>query len=67
MHNHPSGDPCPSLDDLQMTKALVAIGEVVGLPLVDHVIVGARGGGHVSLFDLGVLDAEPEPRSGVRA
>lgn len=38
-HNHPSGCPEPSDADLSMTRALVAAGEVLGLPVLDHVIV----------------------------
>ena len=39
-HNHPSGDPTPSVDDLALTERLVQIGELVGMPLVDHLVVG---------------------------
>jgi DNA repair protein RadC len=39
-HNHPSGDPTPSQDDLALTRRLVGAGEVVGIELVDHVILG---------------------------
>ena len=39
-HNHPSGDPTPSPQDLRITRALVDAGRVVGIPLVDHVVVG---------------------------
>ena len=53
VHNHPSGDPKPSREDVTMTVSLVEACEAVGLPLLDHVIV-ARGGA-VSLFELGVL------------
>lgn len=38
-HNHPSGDPTPSPQDKQFTRHLVAVGQVVGIPVVDHVIV----------------------------
>jgi DNA repair protein RadC len=43
LHNHPSGDPTPSADDLRMTAALEQACRVVGVPLLDHVVV-ARGG-----------------------
>jgi DNA repair protein RadC len=43
IHNHPSGDPSPSPDDIQMTSALALACEVVGIELLDHVVV-ARGG-----------------------
>lgn len=39
-HNHPSGDPEPSPDDLSVTRRLVKAGEVVGINVLDHVIVG---------------------------
>jgi DNA repair protein RadC len=42
-HNHPSGDPTPSRDDIELTRRLRAIGELIGIPIVDHVIVtGSR-------------------------
>jgi DNA repair protein RadC len=53
VHNHPSGDPRPSAEDVAMTRALTTACEVVGLPLLDHVIV-ARGGA-TSLFESGAL------------
>jgi DNA repair protein RadC len=42
-HNHPSGDPAPSADDRAVTRRLAKAAELVGLELVDHVIVAARG------------------------
>jgi DNA repair protein RadC len=39
-HNHPSGDPSPTLDDLDVTRRLVATGEVLGIPVLDHIVVG---------------------------
>ncbi len=39
-HNHPSGDPSPSPDDVELTKRLVAAGALMGIDLVDHVILG---------------------------
>lgn len=39
-HNHPSGDPEPSPDDIFLTHRLRAVGEIVGIPIVDHVIIG---------------------------
>ncbi len=54
VHNHPSGDPSPSSEDVAMTRAVLQAGEVVAIPLLDHVIV-ARGGA-ASLLELGVLD-----------
>lgn len=40
-HNHPSGDPTPSSDDVYLTSRLVAAGEVMGIHVIDHVILGA--------------------------
>jgi DNA repair protein RadC len=42
MHNHPSGDPRPSDEDLAITWRLVRAGQVLGIPLLDHVIIGAE-------------------------
>lgn len=42
-HNHPSGDPAPSEDDLEITRRLVKTGELLGIEVLDHVIVGADG------------------------
>lgn len=49
LHNHPSGDATPSHEDIVMTKALSAAGTLVGIPLLDHVVIGGRGGGYTSL------------------
>lgn len=38
-HNHPSGDPTPSLDDVAMTRAAIRAGAVLGIPVVDHVVI----------------------------
>ena len=38
-HNHPSGDPKPSEDDLELTKRLVEVGKMMGIEIMDHVIV----------------------------
>jgi DNA repair protein RadC len=39
-HNHPSGDPQPSVDDILLTKRLKAAGDVMGIELVDHIVLG---------------------------
>ena len=55
-HNHPSGDPTPSKTDYDTTVRLNAGGELVGLELLDHIIIGstdsANGLGFVSLAEL---------------
>jgi DNA repair protein RadC len=53
VHNHPSGDPTPSREDLEYTQAVVAGAEAVGTPLVDHVVVARDG--YVSMLERGVL------------
>ena len=39
-HFHPSGSVIPSMDDVQMTARMIEIGNLVGIPVVDHIIVG---------------------------
>jgi len=41
-HNHPSGDPTPSVDDVALTRRLCAAGALLGIPVVDHVVVTDR-------------------------
>jgi DNA repair protein RadC len=41
-HNHPSGDPEPSEEDLAVTRRLVEAGKILGVPLLDHVVIGDR-------------------------
>lgn len=54
VHNHPSGDPEPSSHDVVVTRQLQQAGEMVGIPLVDHVIL-CPSGKHTSMLDLGIL------------
>lgn len=53
VHNHPSGDPTPSVDDRVFTRAMAEAGELLGVSLLDHVIVAK--GGYASLREHGVL------------
>jgi DNA repair protein RadC len=48
-HNHPSGDPAPSRADVELTTRLREVGELCGIPVLDHVVVGADG--YVSLAE----------------
>ena len=41
IHNHPSGDPEPSRDDIKLTKVLAEVGELLSIELLDHVVIGA--------------------------
>jgi len=43
VHNHPSGDPTPSPEDISVTQRLCEAGEIIGIELIDHVIVGRTG------------------------
>ncbi len=53
VHNHPSGDPTPSMADIDMTKRIVEAGAKLGVAVHDHVIVARQG--HVSLRQLGLM------------
>lgn len=53
VHNHPSGDPRPSADDVTFTRGVVEAGKLVDCPLVDHVIVTSER--HFSFLDSGML------------
>ena len=59
VHNHPSGDPTPSAEDREVTRRLVEAGEILGIPVVDHVVVAERG--YVSLREQGFLGAGATP------
>ena len=52
-HNHPSGDPSPSQDDIRMTREIVEAGRRLGITVHDHVIVGRSG--HKSLKTMGLI------------
>lgn len=53
IHNHPSGDPSPSRQDIALTREIVAAGKGLGIAVHDHVIVGTQG--HASLRALGLM------------
>lgn len=59
VHNHPSGDPSPSMDDRVITDQLLAAGELVGITVRDHVIVGR--GRYVSFMESGLLASDRRP------
>ena len=56
VHNHPSGDPSPSREDREVTDQLAAAGRLIGIPILDHVVVG--DGRYVSFVEMGLLSAE---------
>lgn len=53
VHNHPSGDPSPSNQDIKLTREIVEAGRHLGVAVHDHIIVGARG--HSSLRAMGLI------------
>ena len=53
VHNHPSSDPTPSAADIQMTQAIIAVAQPLGISVHDHLIVGK--GGHASLKGLRLI------------
>lgn len=53
LHNHPSGDPTPSSEDRHLTDRLVAVGQLLGIRVLDHLIIG--DGRYVSFSDQGWL------------
>lgn len=52
-HNHPSGDPAPSREDIETTKKLVETGKIIGIDVLDHVIIGE--GKHFSMKETGYI------------
>lgn len=52
VHNHPSGDPTPSPEDVALTKALVSAGKLLDIPVLDHVIMGDR---YKSMKEMGMI------------
>lgn len=53
IHNHPSGDPAPSREDIEVTKRLVECGKIIGIDILDHLIIGDKK--YVSLKEKGYL------------
>ena len=51
-HNHPSGDPSPSREDLDLTRRLFKAGELLGIPVLDHVVITATS--HCSIAERGL-------------
>jgi hypothetical protein len=52
-HNHPSGDPKPSRDDIEMTREVKAAAEALGIAIHDHLVIGRKG--YASFRSLGLL------------
>ena len=58
-HNHPSGDPTPSAEDLRVTRQLIDAGKVIGIRVLDHVIIGRGDMPHCSLREKGLVTFDP--------
>jgi DNA repair protein RadC len=57
-HNHPSGDPQPSQEDRSLTRRLVQAGQVLGIEVLDHVIIGDGAADYYSFADQGLLHTD---------
>jgi DNA repair protein RadC len=53
LHNHPSGDPTPSAEDIRVTKKLSEAGNLIGITLMDHIIIGDNR--YISLKEQGLF------------
>jgi len=53
VHNHPSGDPKPSRDDIDMTREIKAAAEALGIAIHDRLVIGRKG--HASFRSLGLI------------
>ena len=58
IHNHPSGDPTPSAEDVRITRQLVAAGKILDIKVLDHIIIAPSGNGaikHLSMREAGLI------------
>jgi DNA repair protein RadC len=55
LHNHPSGDPTPSTEDKELTLRLAEVGQLIGISVLDHIIIGSGSPGYISFRDTGLL------------
>ena len=53
VHNHPSGDPTPSVADIDMTRRIIEAGEKLGVTIHDHIVIGRAG--HASFKSLKLI------------
>ena len=56
MHSHPSGDTTPSRDDITTTRKVIEAGKIMGIPCVDHIVIGAGTGRYCSMREEGIVD-----------
>ncbi len=50
VHNHPSGDPSPSAEDIKLTRMMIDTGRIIGIKVLDHVIIGRKFADHTREF-----------------
>jgi len=55
-HNHPSGDPNPSAEDLRVTRKLIEAGKILDVPILDHLIIGRGEHPFISLRESGLVN-----------
>ena len=65
-HNHPSGDPTPSPPDLILTQRLKEAGELIGIPVIDHVVLADSGAVSIAEWLAGLPPPPPEVPETVR-
>jgi DNA repair protein RadC len=54
IHNHPTGDPTPSQEDISITRRLVEAGELLGIRVLEHIVIGSHGE-YVSFVERGLM------------
>lgn len=59
VHNHPSGDPTPSPDDVVLTKRAAEAGKLLDISVMDHIVIGREGTKYLSLQQMGLGGLEP--------
>lgn len=64
-HNHPSGDPAPSRDDIEFSIRLVNAGEIIGIRVLDHVIIGGKS--HFSMAEENIVGFNQQGKIGLIA
>ncbi len=52
VHNHPSGDPTPSAEDLRITRQLIEAGRIIDIKVIDHVIIGRASNGRPTFLSM---------------
>lgn len=52
LHNHPSGDVTPSMTDITLTRQLISGGKLLSIPVLDHVVIGAKRNGAISYYSM---------------